>query len=213
MASENGDLTKIKNLIVGENNGEFKAQINFKGLDNWTALHYACSENHCDIVQYLIDNKANIEAKSQIDRTPLHIACLRGHEEVVNVLITHNSDIESKDMDNYTGLHFASEFGHHTIVAMLLLAGSDARAKTNLGYTPFDIAMNIEVRDVFANFEQENDQDISSSYSRTQFAKVILHNDRINSVQKLMGKYEKVNKYLHKQNGSEQALIENISEE
>ena len=37
-----------------------------------------------------------------------------------------------------------------------------------------------------------------------------MHNDRINSVQKLMNKYANVNKYLGEVNHNEQQLIKNI---
>ena len=84
--------------------------------------------------------------------------------------------------------------------------------RNNLGYTPSDIAMNIDVRKVFNENQQQQESPLNTSYSRTEFHNVLLYNDRKSSVQKLMGKFSNVNKILASKNGSEEALIKNLIE-
>jgi len=38
------------------------AEINAKGADNWTAMHYAANEGHGDILEILIEKNIDIEA-------------------------------------------------------------------------------------------------------------------------------------------------------
>ena len=52
--------------------------------------------------------------------------------------------------------------------------------------------------------------DGGQGYGRTAVNGVLRHNDRINTVQKLMHSYNNVNKYLFKQNASEEVLIKRL---
>lgn len=40
------------------------ADINTKGVDNWTSLHYAANEGHGDILEALIEKGIDVEAKT-----------------------------------------------------------------------------------------------------------------------------------------------------
>ena len=93
IGAEAGDLKKVKDLFNKEIHNEFVANITFKGLDDYTALHFAAQEDRYEICQYLIDNGADLEAKSSIGRTPLHLCSLRGHEKIVRLLINNGADI------------------------------------------------------------------------------------------------------------------------
>ena len=42
---------------------------------------------------------------------------------------------------------------------------------------------------------------------------MLRHNDRINTVQRLMHSYNNVNKFLHKQNASEEVLIQRLEQQ
>jgi len=51
------------------------ADVNFRGLDQWSALHFSASAGHEEIVKELVKQQGiEIEAVSTILRTPLHIA-------------------------------------------------------------------------------------------------------------------------------------------
>jgi ankyrin repeat protein len=93
IASEAGNLVKVKELFNKEIQNEFVANITFKGLDDYTALHFAAQDDRYDVCQYLIENGSDVEAKSSIGRTPLHLCSLNGHEKVVGLLVDNGADI------------------------------------------------------------------------------------------------------------------------
>ena len=76
------------------------ADINFKGLDNWTPLHFAADEGKVEVVKELLkSNEIDIDSKSTIGRTPLHLAAMEGHTEIVRILTEHNASENCIDED------------------------------------------------------------------------------------------------------------------
>mmetsp|Transcript_40653 Transcript_40653/g.61979 ORF Transcript_40653/g.61979 Transcript_40653/m.61979 type:complete len:151 (+) Transcript_40653:673-1125(+) len=111
-AAEAGNLDKCRKLLNKEIMHDMVADINFKGLDQWTALHSASNHGHLNIVQELLKQPSIvIDSESTIKRTALHLACIRGHSEIVVALIQKGANPNHKDFDESTPLHCASEFG------------------------------------------------------------------------------------------------------
>jgi len=64
---------------------------------NDTPLHLAAENGHFSVVEYLINQKADIIVKGDFDRTPLHHAAKNGHFSVVEYLVNQKADINTKD--------------------------------------------------------------------------------------------------------------------
>ena len=219
-AAESGDLPKLKKYLDKSIMQGMVADVNGKGLDQWTALHFASNEGHTIIIKELLKQPGiDLESMSTIQRTPLHIAALKGHLDCVRALVEKGANPSCRDFDESTPLHYAAEFGSINII-IFLIKESDANPslKNKFGYEPSDIAQNNDVRKVFQSLlgkkpvgqQQTGDPMQSNRYGRTAFNGVLMHNDRINSVQKLMAKYQNVDKYLSKINYNEQQLIKNL---
>jgi ankyrin len=122
------------------------ADINHRGLDNWTPLHFAANEGHFEVVQELLKHSdLEKEPLSSINRAPLHLAAIRGHTNIVRALICCPNppacDRNLKDFDENTPLHYASEYGHaECIIYLVKEASCDPFIKNKFGYTPSDIA-------------------------------------------------------------------------
>ena len=212
MAAESGNLEQVKKMLDKDIHREFVANITFQGLDDFTALHFAAKENRYDIWKFLIDNGSDLEAKSSIGRTPLHLCSLRGHDKIVQLLVGCGASLNCQDSDKYTPLHYACEMGNVECAKILVEKGADTPLRNNLGSNPSDIWMNIDVRNVINKYWDDSDINTNDSASkRDTFHTVILHNDRKSYVQRLMGQFQKVDRYLKdKVNGNEEALIQNI---
>jgi ankyrin repeat protein len=57
--------------------------VNFKGENDWTALHYACLSGNFRFVNQLILNDADVEAEGKDGVTPLMVACSGKEEKIV----------------------------------------------------------------------------------------------------------------------------------
>jgi ankyrin repeat protein len=142
LAAEAGILEDVRRLLDKQSLQDLIADINNKGLDQWTPLHFAANEGKQDIVQYLLlQPDLEVEAASTIGRTPLHLAAIRGHIAIVRSLVMKGSNKNAKDLDENTPLHYASEFGHFEVIIFLVKeAFADAFSKNKFGYSPSDIA-------------------------------------------------------------------------
>ncbi len=54
-------------------------EINSKGLDDWSALHFAAFGNQPEIMLYLMSNKIDVFAVTKSRRNAAHIAAIKGH--------------------------------------------------------------------------------------------------------------------------------------
>jgi len=66
---------------------------------DWTPLHYAAENGHLGVVEYLVNQKAELNTHSIgfYSGTPLHYAARNGHLNVVEILVNQKADIKSKN--------------------------------------------------------------------------------------------------------------------
>ena len=65
-AAEFGDLELLRKYLDKDKMKDKVGCPNFKGLDDWTPLHFAASNGHLNIVQELLNLKVDIDAVSSI---------------------------------------------------------------------------------------------------------------------------------------------------
>ena len=150
-AAENGNLEDFHKYLNNDLMLGKAADVNFTGLHDWTALHYAADNDKPKIVFELLKQPGiKIQPETEIKRTPLHLAALRGSTEIVRALVEKGANPNCKDIDQYTPLHFASENGKINVIMYLVKeAEANPFMKNKFGYFPSDIAFNLEVRKCF----------------------------------------------------------------
>ena len=135
IASEHGLLQIIQYLIEKQNIDK-----DSKGANQRTPLHYACLNNHLEIVEYLLSQKANLEAKDKNEKTPLHYACEGCFLPIAEFLISKGADIEATDKYKRTPLYLASQEGHLSIIEYLISKGANLEVKNINDWTPLHYA-------------------------------------------------------------------------
>ena len=110
-AAKHGDLAKCKDL-VDKKRGDLRADVNHKGENDWTPLHFCCLTGNVLLVELLIFNEANIEAETTLKFTPLIIACQKGNKEIAQMLINAGADINCTDTYMNTPIHYAAQNGN-----------------------------------------------------------------------------------------------------
>ena len=131
VAARDGDLDKVKALLQDYPNLVFS-----KDTNGGTPLHWASLNNHKDVAELLLANKAEINTKANSGMTPLHEAAKNGCVDVTALLLANHAEVNAKE-DKYGGtpLHWAAVAGNTAIVKLLLANNADVNAKANDGAT------------------------------------------------------------------------------
>jgi tankyrase len=144
-ASKTGDLDVVKRVCSIQN-------VNCQDLDGRlsTPLHFAAGYNRVLVVEFLLQQGANVQAKDKGGLVPLHNACSYGHYEVAELLVKHGANVNAADLWKFTPLHEAAAKGKYEICKLLLKHGADPQKKNRDGHTPLDLVKedDTDVRDL-----------------------------------------------------------------
>ena len=100
LAALNNQLSLAERLI---NKG---ADVNKPG---WTALHYAASKGHTDMIRLLLDQQAYLDAESPNRTTPLMMAARYGTGKTVKLLLEEGADPRIRNKQGLNALDFANQ--------------------------------------------------------------------------------------------------------
>ncbi|XP_048406773.1 poly [ADP-ribose] polymerase tankyrase-2-like isoform X3 [Stegostoma tigrinum] len=133
-AAKAGDLSIVKKLCTLQN-------VNCRDVEGRqsTPLHFAAGYNRVSVVEYLLQNGADVHAKDKGGLVPLHNACSYGHFEVTELLVKHGAVVNVADLWRFTPLHEAAAKGKYGICKLLLLHGADPTKKNRDGNTALDL--------------------------------------------------------------------------
>ena len=117
--------------------------LNQYSADGYTPLGLACFFGHLPIVQYIIEQGADVNKASNnaFQVAPLHSACAISNHEIAEMLLRNGAKVNAKQMQGVTPLHSAAHNGQTQLTALLLAYGADAAAKMESGQTPVDMAV------------------------------------------------------------------------
>lgn len=107
MAAFDGDLPTVKMLVL-----EKKASVNKRG---WAPIHYAATNGHLQIVQFLMAHGAKVNAYSPSETTPLMMAIGSGNDELIKYLLDNGADLSLRNHEGYTAIDIAQLFGKDDI--------------------------------------------------------------------------------------------------
>ncbi len=111
---------------------------------DFTPLLFAAYNGNTEIVQILIDHKADLNYGRY--GTPLIIAANRGHINIVKLLIKAGADLNKKEcVEEHTALMDAAGKGYKEIVQLLVEAGADVNAEGwNSNHTALKLAEKLD---------------------------------------------------------------------
>jgi ankyrin repeat protein len=85
-----------------------------------TPLYYACQKGSIEIVQLLLNYKADVNVQDENGDTPLYSACLNKHPEIVKLLINNNANVNAQNKNGSTPLHTACLWEYYEIAVTLI---------------------------------------------------------------------------------------------
>lgn len=142
-AALGGSIAIIKSVVV-EN-----PRLNINLIDHWgrSPLHHALSSKpmNIDVVEYLLDQGADVDLQDKHGRTALqHAVCRSDHhyclQPVLGTLLERGGSLRTRDRLGNTLLHHAARFGNVTCMRNLLEVGMDVNAQNIYHVTPLHCA-------------------------------------------------------------------------
>ncbi|XP_067408158.1 protein phosphatase 1 regulatory subunit 12C isoform X2 [Emydura macquarii macquarii] len=67
--------------------------------DGISALHQACIDENLEVVQFLVENGANVNQADNEGWTPLHVAASCGYKEIAQYLLAHGAHVAAVNCD------------------------------------------------------------------------------------------------------------------
>ncbi len=196
---ESGNFQTIKKLIESKSL-DVNYNLDIDEYSKSTPLIQAIKYKQTDIINYLLENNADVNLKEELTGfTPL-MASL--HDiTITELLIEKGADIEAKDDDGINALVYASTYNNEEMVKFLLEKGADANTVCEIENEHTDIAstplMNAAYRGNtnIINMLLENGADINyttdfgmtalmmaASFNQFGAAKVLLENNADTSI-------------------------------
>lgn len=139
-AAGKGNMDRVKHHLKKRG----RAVLFEKEPGGWTALHKAARKGKVEMVDYLIDNMADLESTDASLSTPLHCACWKGHVDVVAKLLEKGANPHAVTESGWNPVHSAAFRGHPTVIKVLLsetdvnAAQRDLQGFTAIELTDFD---------------------------------------------------------------------------
>lgn len=88
--------------------------------------------NQLHIVEFLLQNGADVNAADRGGLIPLHNASSYGHIAVAEILIAHKANVNARDKWKFTPLHEAAQKGRTQLCALLISHGADVNIRTQV---------------------------------------------------------------------------------
>ena len=162
IAAERGDALKVDQLLVQGAPVNARGR---KGLEGFTALHYASSRGHIVVAERLVRaGKADLEAANKDGEVPLHMAAYGGYLTIVELLLDSGAKVDVGNEYGETPLFYAARKGYAAVARLLLQRGADLSKKSRFGDSVLEDCKNSRVKDVLQNSER-NQSDKVGSYS------------------------------------------------
>ncbi|XP_015790056.1 ankyrin repeat and KH domain-containing protein 1 isoform X2 [Tetranychus urticae] len=139
LAAMNGHTGTVKLLL--DMGSDINAQIE---TNRNTALTLACFQGRKEVVDLLLDRKANVEHRAKTGLTPLMEAASGGYVEVGRILLDKGADVNAPPVPSSrdTALTISADKGHYRFVELLLQRGAQVDVKNKKGSSPLWLACN-----------------------------------------------------------------------
>ena len=120
------------------NKFDMEVDIEFKNLNNVSALMIACENGQYDIVKLLLDNIDNINMVDNFGNTAIMYALKNENYRIVNLLLDHNANLDVINQDGNNLLNIAVQKQNLELIKIILNKNPDIFNRDSNGKYIFD---------------------------------------------------------------------------
>ena len=120
---------------------EYKFNFDIHYFNNETLLHVSSSRGLKKIVEYIIQQGADINSLNENDLTPLHEAAAAGYTNICSILIKNGSKINAPSKLYNMPIHYAIAHGHRDTVKLLIRNNCELNIPNKQGDYPFRLIL------------------------------------------------------------------------
>ena len=139
-AADDGQVETARRLLAGRD-GRGGVEVNLPEANfGSTPLLQAAYQKFPEVVEVLLEHRADANKEKHDGFTPLLVAAQQGSEQVAKLLLAKGADVNKAAKAGQTPLHLASRNGHKDVVVTLLAAGADVNKAAQAVETPLFVA-------------------------------------------------------------------------
>ena len=121
-------------------------------------LILASQQGRSDVLNFLIEEHAELDVLDQYGNNALWAACYAENSNCINSLIQAGIDINHQNpASGATALIFAASSGREKVVEQLLVAGADHALKTHDDFTALDLASTRNILKLLSKLVKSGD--------------------------------------------------------
>ena len=128
-AASDGQVETARRLLAGRDGWGGVEVDRAEASDGGTPLLQAASQNFPEVVELLLEYRADANKGRHDGSTPLMLAAQKGCVQVATLLLAKGADANKAAKAGQTPLYLASLNGHKDVVVTLLAAGADKTAE------------------------------------------------------------------------------------
>ena len=148
LACERNNFSNAKLLI------EYGANVNAKGINDFTACHFAAKYGYLQLLEYLFLSNGNLHAVDAFNCSLLYWACEGNNLDAVKFLVAKGVHIDILSTEGWNLLHIAIVCADSEICEYLLENNVSLKHLDNRGRNPLSLALEINRKDVIKLFLQ-----------------------------------------------------------
>ncbi len=137
-AIKHGDLTNVKSFVKTSDQGDRINKHYFS--KRITLLQAAIHHDQQEVVQFLIDEGANLDMLSE-NKTPLMHAAEKNNQYIIDLLIKEGANINALNKQKKTTLFYCAKHGNVEMAQMLVKNGANIKLKDGKGRTAAEYAL------------------------------------------------------------------------
>ncbi len=127
------DLVEAKNRAAALRAIAAGRDVNERGADGATALHWAAHHGDLALVRTLLERGADANVRNDYGATPVSAAAVEGDYEIIEALLDGGADVDSPNAEGQTLLMVVARTGQVETARLLLERGADVNAREQWG--------------------------------------------------------------------------------